>query len=252
MSALTNGFKILNCLSGSPKGMTFSSIVAETGIPKASVHRLLKELLALNALSLDEATRRYRGGLLLAQLGAGVISDFDLRQAVRPHLEALQHASGQVATLGIRDGNEGVYIDKIEPSGLGLRLHSEIGKRFPLHCTAMGKVLLAHSDPATIAGFCRRKLSSLTDRTITSGPQLKQELENVVQQGFALDQEEITRGLVCVAAPVRGFDGSVEAAVSCTIPTFDLNGPDHLNTLTELVLQCAAHASPGPSQRHGA
>lgn len=242
MSALGNGFRILEAVSGNGAGLTFSEIVDATGVPKATVHRLLRELVDLSALAYDEPTRRYRGGLLLAGLGASVMQNYDVRRVVRPHLEALQEATGSVATLGIRNGEHGVYVDKIEPAGFVIRLHSEIGKSFPLHCTAMGKVLLANSDAATINKVTRRKLQAYTANTITEGKRLRAELDAVAHQGYAVDNEEITRGLVCVAAPIYGVDGNVEAAVSCTVSSFDADDT-YLEKVKDHVIACAEAAS---------
>ena len=123
-----------------------------------------------------------------------------------------------------------------------IRLHSEIGKSFPLHCTAMGKVLLAFSDAATIGKVTRRKLRSFTPNTITDGKRLREELEHVAQQGYAVDREEITRGLVCIAAPVYGINGNVEAAISCTVSSFDADDR-YLAKVRDLVIACAGAAS---------
>lgn len=242
MSALGKGFRILEAVTATSSGLSFSEVVDQTGIPKASAHRLLRELVELSALHFDDGTRVYRGGLLLAGLGASVTANYDVRRIARPHLEELQAKAGSVATLGIRDGLQGVYIDKIEPAGLVIRMHSEVGKSFPLHCTAMGKVLLSHCDPATVGKLTRRKLPRHTDNTITDGRQLREELALVAANGYAVDREEITRGLVCVAAPIYGVSGNVVAAMSCTVPSFDAdeNGLDHL---VEYVTECAASAS---------
>lgn len=221
MGALSKGFRILEAVTDAGSGLTFSEIVDATGVPKASAHRLLRELVGLAAVSYDDSTRRYRGGLLLAGMGASVTSNYDIRRVTRPHLEALHDQTGSVTTLGIRDGEKGIYIDKLEPADFVIRLHSEIGKSFPLHCTAMGKVLLAFSDPATISRVTRRKLRAYTENTITDRQELRAELDAVVNNGSAMEREEITRGLVCVAAPIYGIDGDVEAAISCTLSSFD-------------------------------
>ncbi|MDX1516006.1 MAG: IclR family transcriptional regulator [Woeseiaceae bacterium] len=242
MGALTKGFRILEAVTAAGSGLTFSEIVDETGIPKASAHRFLRELVALSALVYDDATRQYRGGLLLAGLGASVTQNYDIRRIARPHLEALHEQTGSVATLGIRDGEKGIYIDKIEPSEFVVRLHSEIGKSFPLHCTAMGKVLLAYGDASTVAKVTRRKLRAYTAKTITDGKVLRQELESIAARGFAVDREEITRGLVCVAAPIFGVDGQVDSAMSCTISSFEASS-GKLDTITEHVVRCAGAAS---------
>lgn len=242
MSALSKGFRILEVVTADRGGLSFSDIVEQTGIPKASAHRLLRELVGLSALTFDEATRIYSGGLLLAGLGASVTANYDVRRIVRPHLEALHARTGNVATLGIRDGDVGIYIDKIEPADLVIRLHSEVGKSFPLHCTALGKVLLAHSDPATINRVARRKLQSFTENTITDGQALREELETVTGNGYAIDREEITRGLVCVAAPVYGVSGQIAAAVSCTASSYDADARK-LDEMTDLVVDCAKASS---------
>ena len=238
MGALTKGFHILDAVTQASPGLTFSEIVDATGVPKASAHRLLRELVDLSALSYDEATRRYQGGLLLAAMGASVTRNYDIRRIARPHLEALHENTGNVATLGIRDGETGIYIDKIEPTDFVIRLHSEIGKSFPLHCTAMGKVLLAFSDAATVSRVTRRKLRAYTEHTITDKQALKAELDRVRENGIAIDREEITRGLVCIAAPIVGIDGNVEAAISSTMSSFDTSS-EKLKNVENRVRECA-------------
>lgn len=221
MSALSKGFKIIEAVTTAGiGGLPFAGIVAATALPKASTHRLLQELVELSALTLDPQTRHYRGGLLLARIGAAVTANYDLRDVVRPFLQLLHDEFGYVATLGILNDVTGTYIDKIEASGFGPRLHSEVGKSFPLHCTAIGKVLLSHSDAATLRRVLSRKLESFTPETITNTRKLRQELKQVAADGYAVDDEEITRGFICVAAPVFGVDGNVAGAMSCTFPSY--------------------------------
>ena len=221
MSSVSKAFDILETVAGAGRrGLPFSRIVEQTGIPKASAHRLLRELAELSVLSFDPQSRHYRGGLALARLGAGIVADYDLRSIARPHLEALHDETGQVATLGVRSDDRGIYVDKIEPSDFGLRLHSEVGKSFPLHCTAMGKVLLAWADAETVRRVAGRKLRGYTRNTITDGRALRAELERVRSDGYALDREEITRGLMCVAAPVFDAERAIAGAMSCTFPSY--------------------------------
>lgn len=221
MSALGKGFEIINAVTSAGKnGLPFAGIVSATGLPKASAHRLLKELVELSALTLDAQTRHYRGSLLLARIGASVTASYDFRDAARPYLQQLHDETGHVATLGILNDDTGAYIDKIESASFGLRLHSEIGKSFPLHSTAMGKVMLANSGTALIRRVSNRKLESFTPQTITNPTRLRQELKQIKVNGYAVDDEEMTRGFVCVAAPVFGIDGSVAGAMSCTFPSY--------------------------------
>ncbi len=218
---MSNGFRIIHAVvEAGNEGLPFADVVSATRLPKASVHRLLKELVALSVLSFDPASRVYRGDLRLARLGANVVADYDLRRVARPHLVALHETTGHVATLGILGDDAGIYIDKIEPRDFGIRLHSEIGKTFPLHCTSMGKVLLATADADTRRRLTGRKLDAYTDNTITDARRLRRELRSVAERGYAVDDEEITRGLVCVAAPILDAHGGVAGAMSCTFAKY--------------------------------
>ncbi len=221
MGAIQNGFQIVNVVvAAGGEGLPFARIVDKTGLPKASVHRLLKDLVDVSALVFEPVTRRYSGGLQIARLGAQLLSDYDLRRIAHPHLIALHKQTGHVATLGILANEAGIYIDKIEGRDFGIRLHSEIGKPFPLHCTGMGKVLLAGAPRDLQKRLTSRKLDGFTDNTITNGAALRRELVRVAEEGYAVDHEEITRGLMCVAAPVLDAWGRTAGALSCTFPSY--------------------------------
>ena len=221
MSSVSKAFDILETVAeAGNRGLPFARIVERTGIPKASAHRLLRELTDISVLSFDPGTRHYRGGILLARLGAGVAVDYDLRSTARPYLEQLQKDTGHVATLGVRNDDQGVYVDKIEPNDFRIRLHSEIGKAFPLHCTAMGKVFLAHASPEDLRRISRTQLQAYTKNTITEIRALRAELECVRERGYALDREETTRGLMCVAGPIYDALGALIGSLSCTFPSY--------------------------------
>ena len=246
MRAIQKGFQILKAVTAAPDGLSFSEIIAATDVPKATAHRLLKELVELSALTQSPVSRRYQGGLLLASLGAAVTADYDLRRVARPHLQALHDATGQVATLGIRNDDVGTYLDKIEPRDFGIRLHSEIGKSFPLHCTAMGKVMLSYADVPTIRRLTNRKLESYTENTITDGRRLREELKQIAADGFAIDREEITRGLICIAAPVFGVDGSIAGAMSCTFPSYVFDNKSMDEEIRTITLHARAASGAAP------
>jgi DNA-binding IclR family transcriptional regulator len=221
MSALAHAFKILEAVVARQEtGLTFSEVVAATGVPRTSVHRLLKELAALGLLAYDPETARYRGHLRLAALGAEVTVHFDLRRYARPFLLELHRLTGHISNLGARDGLTGVYLDKIEARDYGIRLYSAVGKRFPLHCTGLGKAILAFAEPDLLEAVLARPLQAFTHQTITDPERLRDQLVEVKGQGYALDKEEITRGLVCVAAPIFDPAGHVVGGLSVTFPTY--------------------------------
>jgi len=220
MSSLANGFKIIEAVVARQiHGLTFTEILTRTALPRSSAHRLVKELTALNLLSYDAETKTYRGSFSLAAIGAQVTSNLDIRQTCRPAMKALQEALGFVVTLSICGEESGIYIDKIEPQDFGLRLHSEIGKSFPLHCTAMGKIHLAFGADNLRQIVLGKPLEAFTETTITDPEILRKELDQVRAQGYAIDDEEISRGLTCIGAPIFGLNGEVIAAMSLTAPS---------------------------------
>ena len=243
MSSVTKAFQILETVADAgERGLPFARIVESTAIPKASAHRLLRELVEISVLSFDPDTRHYRGGMMLARLGANASADYDLRRVARPHLEALQKETGHVATLGVRNDDEGVYVDKIEPDDFSIRLHSEVGKAFPLHCTGMGKVLLAHASKDDVRRLSKRQLKAFTKHTITDSKALREELDRVRAKGYALDREEITRGLMCVAAPIYDAHGEIAGAMSCTFQSY-INADRGIDAEIDAVTRHAKAAS---------
>lgn len=220
MSSVANVFGILEAvIAHQARGLAYSEVVAKTRVPKATAHRLLKSLVHLRYLRFDPESNRYFGDLKIAELGSAVISAFDLAQHVHPHLVALHARTGHACHLGILDGAVGVYLDKIESAKpFEIKLYSAIGKRFPLHCTAMGKVLLAALPVPDMRRLLGHKMQSFTPATLKTRERLEQELEIVRASGFAVDREEITRGIMCVAAPVVGSSGVVMGALSVGFP----------------------------------
>ena len=221
MNTLTKAFRIIEeIVFHQERGLSFSEIVSNTGLPKASTHRILKALVEMGYLRHDPETGKYCGDLKLSCLGAEVTAHFDLRNYVRPHLMNLHAETGHTCHLGIRNGNVGIYLDKIESGDYGIKLFSEIGRSFPLHCTAIGKVLLAIMDLKERRKILSRKLESYTPQTITDPSILEKELEQVQERGYAIDRGEITRGIMCVAAPIYILEGDIAAAISLTFPSF--------------------------------
>jgi len=224
VNTIEKAFFILeSVLAHQDSGLSFSEIVKPNNLPKSSAHRILNLLVELGYLVFDQNSKKYRGSLQIAKLGALVIENIDLRTVARPYLQRLHEMTGHTCHLGIINGTRGVYLDKIEPRTYGIRLFSAIGKDFPLHCTAMGKTLLAFSETALKTQILTGKLDSFTEYTITDSAILADELEKVRKNGYAIDREEITRGIVCVAAPIINHKAEVVSSISVTFPSYLAN-----------------------------
>ena len=221
MNPLVKIFAIIeNVVASQDVGVTYSEIVAALNLPKSSVHRILKDLTEIGYLNFNSETKKYFGSFRLAALGAEVMSQFHLRDHLRPFLLSLHRETEHTVNLGVLDGPVGVFVDKIESRDFGIKLFSEIGKTFPLHCTGLGKSLLAHCSESIIENLLNTKLEALTDRTITTPEGFRKELASIRNRGYAIDDQEITRGIMCAAAPVFGFDGKAICAISIAFPAF--------------------------------
>jgi len=221
LSSLDKVFTVIETVvAHQGSGLNFAAVVAETGLPKSTVHRILKYLTGVGYLSFGADTKMYHGTLKLVGLGAEVMANFDLRKHIHPQLLKLHQESEHTCNMGVKNGNEGIFVDKIESRDFGIKLFSEVGKSFPLHCTAMGKVLLAYANMQEIDQILSRPLPAYTDKTITDQKVLVKELEKVKAGGYAVDWEEITRGIMCVAAPIFGVAGKLACAISVAFPSY--------------------------------
>ena len=244
MSSVAKVFRILETVvSHQGRGLTYSEVVAKTQLPKATAHRVLKSLARMGYLRFDADAGRYFGDLKLAFLGSAVTSSFDLKGYVRPYLLNLQAETKHTCNLGVLSGDVGVYLDKVEsPRAFEVKLYSEIGKHFPLHCTGMGKILLAGMEPAERRRILAGRLEAYTPNTITRPAALEKELTLVRRRGYALDREEITRGIICVAAPIRSGERETIAALSVAFPAY-IDEERGIAAEIKAVTRCAAEVS---------
>lgn len=192
---------------------------APLGLHKSTLYRLLEVLRAHRLVELDPATGHYRLGLRLFELGMLAVGRLELARCAQRALDALVERTGETAHLGVLDGSDAVAIARAE-SPQALRMPGALGRRSPAHCTAVGKVLLAHlPEIEQRALVARSPLTAMTRRTLVRPEQILRELRTVYQRGYAIDDEEIFPGVRCVGAPVRDHTGTVVAAVSASGPT---------------------------------
>lgn len=191
-------------------------IVAETGLPKTTCHRILGTLTHMGLLRVDDQGRFGPGALLLA-MGMNFLSQTDIRSLARPLMEQLAMETQETCHLGVMQFPWVVYLDKVE-SPLAIRMHSEVGAINPIYCTGLGKAVVAFSPPEVVDEVCELPLEARTPRTITSPGELRRELAKIRDRGFAIDDVENEAGIRCVGAPILGHDGNAVAALSLAGP----------------------------------
>lgn len=203
---------LLTAFTAPDTQLSLSELARRSGIPKPTAHRLVAELVEWGVLERG-AKGEVRVGLLLFELGQLASRQRTIREAAQPFLADLHEATGLTTHLGILDRDSVVYIDKI-PALDGPQLPSRVGGRMPLYCTAIGKVLLASAGEELIRSVVGGELKRRTPYTLCVPGLLLQQLERIRQTGLAYEQEESTRGVVCVASPITSRGGNVVAALS--------------------------------------
>lgn len=203
--------------------LSLAEIGRRTGIAKGTLHRVLTDLVAVRLLERTELG--YRLGGYLFELGMRASVERSLLEVAIPFLEELNARINETVHLGILDGTEVVYLTKIG----GRRqasAPSRIGGRMPVHCTAIGKMLLATTDRSLRDRVLADPLPAHTPRTIVLPGTLRGQLDRIAEQGVAYEFEESAPGVVCVAAPVREAD-HVVAAISIAGPSHRFHPESH-------------------------
>ncbi|MBO7743669.1 IclR family transcriptional regulator [Paenibacillus sp. MWE-103] len=214
IQALDRSLKIIDLFDEQNRELKITDISRQMNLHKSTVHSLLKTLQLHGYIDQDEETGKYRLGMRLVEKGQLLLQGLDIRQAARPHLLKLSERTGQTAHLVVLDRAEGVYIDKVEGAKAVIR-YSRIGRRVPLHSSAVGKVLAAYQPPNMLARMLSGySYSRHTPHTIDGEPAFLAELERVRESGIAYDREENEAGVRCAAAPVFDHNGHVAAAIS--------------------------------------
>ncbi|MEV5986523.1 IclR family transcriptional regulator [Streptomyces sp. NPDC052051] len=215
-TVLGKSVAILRAFRPDDQAVGLAELVRRTGLHKATVHRLSGALVA-NRL-LDRVEGGYRPSRGLFELGILAAPELSLLEMAMPFLQDLYERTHETVHLGVREGHDVVYIAKIGGHRQA-KAPSRTGGRMPLHCTAIGKALLAHSDEALWQEVLTGPLERRTPRTIVAPGALRRQLREIRETGVALEQEESTVGLQCVAAPVLGLDSRPIAAISVAGPT---------------------------------
>jgi IclR family transcriptional regulator, KDG regulon repressor len=213
---------ILECLSEEKEGCGITFISKSTGLHKSTVHRLLGTLMNKGYVEKDMENDNYRLGTKILYLASSVLDRMDIRNVSRPYIRELSEETKEVVHLSILDGDEAVYIDKMESARLNsVRMHSQIGKRVPLYCTAVGKVLLSKLDEDKVKHLLGgKKFVKFMPNTIDNVEDFIKQLEEVREKGYATDEMEHEEGIRCIAAPIFDRKGKVAAAVSLSGPIF--------------------------------
>jgi IclR family transcriptional regulator, KDG regulon repressor len=217
IASLQRGLSLLKLFAGAELGLSASEVAKLSRLPVSTVHRFLMNLESTSFLSSDSAGV-YHLGIACITLGHAARGKLDVRRVSLPHLQELNRRTRETVHLTVRNGLSAVYVEKLD-SLEPLRIHSRIGASVPLHCTAVGKILLAHlpADEQT-AILNELDLRRFTENTVSNLQELQTQLDRVRKDGYACDLEEHEPHIRCIAAPIFDHTGAVKASLSITGP----------------------------------
>ena len=259
-AAFSKFMAVLQAVADAAGPLAMADLIRACGYPRGTVYRIVaalsqQGLIAEAPAAAPGGTPRYGLGPRLLQLASRAWSQLDLRAALADDLQALRDETGETVHLAVPAGREMIYIDKLESQG-PVRMASRVGGRLALHSTAAGKAYLAAlPDTEADALIAALDLAARMPNTLTDRDALRQELARIHQRGYAVDDEENERGIVCYSVAITGQGGRPLACVSVSTLQFrQQSAPPSRYIAPLLRLRDAAHArfSAWPAMAGGA
>lgn len=238
--SLAKGFRVLEAFDSENRELTLSQIATKTGLDPGTAFRILRTLVELQYLKEVPGAKHYYLSLKVLGLGFHAIARMNPHDSARPVLRALVGQVREAASIGVLDGADVVYVDRVHAGLARLGVEVRIGSRVPVYSSAIGQALIAHLPKAERARILNlRPRVKITPNTPTSMAQLEERLKCVRDKGYALSDQEAVLGLRIIAAPILDADGLPYAAVSVASPVMSRSLQEFVSTSVEPVLAAA-------------
>lgn len=222
--------------------LSVKEISEQLGLSKSTVHGLIKTLEHRGYLQQNPDDLKYKLGLKLFELGSFIGNQLDIVKIAQPIIKDTVEKLKETVHLVVRQQDELIYVEKLEGPHT-LRIYSHVGKTAPIHCTGVGKAILAYLDEKEVDRILTSNdLESFTEFTVTDIKEIKKQLEFTREYGYSWDDEEIELGLKCIAAPIFDHNGIVIASISCASPKMRLT-EDRLPVVIEGIKSAASEIS---------
>lgn len=219
-TTLTKSMMLMEVLADAGSPMGLSELVRKVDLPKSTCHRILSILVNERLVQFEQRSRTYGIGFRFMSLAFQTWQNLDLRRAATEDMQRLGKFAGENIHLAVPDGNEIVFIDRVESHEI-LRHRSAIGNRASIHCTALGKAMVASmSAERRDAIVSSLSFEQVADKTITDPAQFDREIADIQRTGYAIAIREHQSDVCAVAASIRDFRGGIVGAISISAPVF--------------------------------
>lgn len=235
--AVERALQIMGCFDDEHPERGISDIAQAVGLHKATAHRIVTTLVNYGYLERIEDGQKYRLGLELPNLGYKVIRRMDLRREAMPLMKQFVEEWDETCDLSIFDQGKAFYIEVLR-GNRALTISAAVGQRLSAHATASGKLFLAFLPTDRVDVVLREPLETYTKNTITSPDDLRKQLEEIRQQGYAVDLEEFEVGVCAVAAPVFSRSGNIVAAIGSPSPMSRMD-PERITEMATAIKEVA-------------
>jgi len=239
--------KLLDVLSYYHDPVSLKQLAMETGLHPSTAHRILGAM-GMSGFVERAEPGTYRLGIRLLELGNLVKSRINIRDSAMPLMQQLHKTLGESVNLGVRQGDEIVYVERTSSGRSSVRVVHLVGARAPLHVTAVGKLYLVEDGAQKVKEYAKRTgLPGSTPTSITKLAALEKELDRVRREGVAFDNEEIEQGLRCIAAPIRDDAGELVAGLSVSAPA-ERHNPEWaaiVRTTADAISTAIGYVKPG-------
>lgn len=242
-NTLVKGLQILEALARSDRSLGVSELSIQLDMGKSNVHRLLQALVELRYVVKDDSTSEYSASLKVWELGNTLTLQLAIQHAAQTQMNELALATRETVHLSVLDGNQVIYVQKIE-SPEPVRAYSEVGGRAPAHCVATGKAILAWQPEPYLKKLAAEGLERYTPHTIVDADDFLREMERVRAHGYAVNRGEWRESVWGIASPIRDSGGRVIAAVGISGPASRIK-PGQIKTLARSVQDAADSVSSG-------
>jgi IclR family transcriptional regulator, pca regulon regulatory protein len=220
IASLSHGLSVLEAVADSTDDISLADLAKRVGFKKTNTWRLVHTLVELGYLHQDPRTRNFRPAPRILALGYAYFDGLDLKKLSLPLLRELADRHNETVNLAVLSGDELIYIERITTSQIvSINLH--VGSRLPLYCTSLGRALICEMSSAWLQQYIQRLASDPKARKYIQGDgrKLLQILRETRERGYALNDEELVKGLRVVASPVRDRTSKIIAAVCISVPS---------------------------------
>lgn len=222
IKSLAKAMRLLECFSSEKPELGITEIAQDLQINKSTVYNIASTLQAMGYLSQNAETGKYSLGLRLLHFGYIINNHLGLRNFFLPYMKEVSCAIGETVYLGIPYEQEVLYIECLYTHP-GTNSRNILGERAQMHCTGLGKAMLAFLPEEKRRAYAAAPLTRYTETTITDPDLLMRELAEIRRRGYSVDNMEHEYGIVCIGVPILGNNGEVVAAISIGAPSLRLD-----------------------------